>query len=148
MRRYREQGFDLDLSYITPRIIAMADPGDDDGANRLSSIVNLLDCNHRGHFQIFNLSAGSSLYDPNVFNNAVMCFPIMEGSVPQFIDMVRFCESVDEFVESHPANVIVVSFLVCFAQIHTPIPLKTLCVSPPIIDVVVWFWFYHRSIPN
>lgn len=93
----------------TASVIAMSDPSDSDGANRLSSIVNWLDLKHRNHFLIFNLSSGSSAYDPNVFNNRTEFFPIVEKGVPHLHDMLRFCERVNGFLADDRENVIVVS---------------------------------------
>eukprot|EP01036_Dinobryon_divergens_P015845 gene15845-21467_t len=53
-KRYHEDGFDLDLSYITPRIIAMGYPSmeiDDTGRSLASEMQRFFTHKHCGHYK-------------------------------------------------------------------------------------------------
>ena len=56
--RYRQLGFDLDLTYITPRIIAMGFPSEDVESiyrNPYSDVYRLLETQHRDRYSVYNL---------------------------------------------------------------------------------------------
>jgi len=73
-RRYKKHGFDLDLTYITDRIIAMCFPSVGfEGAyrNHLNDVAAMLIQVHGAdHFRIYNLSERK--YDYSKVNNAVV----------------------------------------------------------------------------
>merc|ERR1719491_796832 len=60
-RRYVDthRGFDLDLSYISRRIIAMGFPSqsalETQFRNPMSEVQRLLDTQHKGHYKVYNL---------------------------------------------------------------------------------------------
>ncbi|CAM6101012.1 unnamed protein product [Calypogeia fissa] len=59
-RRFRENGFDLDLSYITPRTIVMGFPAEGKEGlfrNPLPEVMRFLTTYHDSHFKIINLCA-------------------------------------------------------------------------------------------
>lgn len=68
--RYREEGYNLDLTYITPRIIAMAYPAS--GLERLyrnsiEDVASLLSKNHGKNYQIINVS-GRKIDEEKLYN--------------------------------------------------------------------------------
>ena len=81
-RRYKKHGFDLDLTYITNRVIAMSVPafgGHSAYRNDIHVVSHFLSYMHYGHMYIFNLcdtcaSSDGVLgnYNPKVFFGQVM----------------------------------------------------------------------------
>ncbi|KAG0627365.1 hypothetical protein M758_2G195200 [Ceratodon purpureus] len=63
-RRYTENGFNLDLTYITPRLIAMACPAEGTESifrNPMSEVLRFLTLFHDNHFKVINLRHGWQL---------------------------------------------------------------------------------------
>ena len=71
-RRYREDGFDLDLTYVTPRIIAMGYPSvgiEHFFRNPRNEVVNLLRTRHFAHHKVYNLCCEPGrTYPANTFH--------------------------------------------------------------------------------
>ena len=109
-RRYVGDGYDLDLTYITPRIIAMGFPSE--GAegvyrNPMSEVVSFLETRHREHYMVFNLCSERS-YDATRFNRRVQLFPFDDHTPPPLRMMREFCESVHEFLRHDASNVVAI----------------------------------------
>ncbi|XP_036599798.1 phosphatidylinositol 3,4,5-trisphosphate 3-phosphatase TPTE2-like [Trichosurus vulpecula] len=109
-RRYRKDGFDLDLTYVTDNVIAMSFPSSGGRSlyrNPIKEVVRFLDTKHPDHYKIYNLCSERT-YDHSYFHNRVERFPIDDHNVPTIIDMLKFVDSVFEWMEEDPENIIVV----------------------------------------
>ncbi|CAI4226849.1 unnamed protein product [Auanema sp. JU1783] len=109
-RRHQTDGFDLDLSYITDRIIAMGYPADTAEAvyrNSMNDTREFLEKNHKDHYKVFNLR-GLYAYDPSKFHNRVRFFEMTDHHPPRLEIMAPFCREVHEYLEADPLNVVAV----------------------------------------
>ncbi|XP_046450372.1 phosphatidylinositol 3,4,5-trisphosphate 3-phosphatase TPTE2-like isoform X2 [Daphnia pulex] len=109
-RRYQYDGFDLDLTYVTDKIIAMSFPSSGKMSfyrNPMSEVVRLLDTKHPNRYKVYNLCSEHS-YSPSYFHGRVANFPIDDHNVPTCRQMIEFTTSVRNWLESDPNNVIAV----------------------------------------
>ncbi|KAH0785768.1 phosphatidylinositol 3,4,5-trisphosphate 3-phosphatase [Histomonas meleagridis] len=109
-RRLKEGHFDLDLSYINDRIIAMGYPAQGFESlyrNSFNDVKEFLDEKHGDNYMIYNLCSERS-YNPEDFCNRVQRFPFDDHNPPK-LDMIRqFCNHASEWLSSDPQHVVVV----------------------------------------
>ncbi|PNS95990.1 hypothetical protein POPTR_017G089700v4 [Populus trichocarpa] len=109
-RRMLVAGYDLDMSYITGRILAMSFPAERVRAmyrNPLWQVKSVLDMRHGEHYKIYNLCIEEA-YDPSHFHGRVETYPFDDNHVPPLEMMKLFCESVGSWLSSDPRNIAVV----------------------------------------
>jgi len=106
-RRYQEDGFDLDLTYITERIIAMGFPSSKSEAifrNPLTEVAKFFEKRHGAHYKLYNLCA-EKRYDPSKFH-LVAEYPFYDHNAPP-INLIQECLlDVDNFLKEDPKNAV------------------------------------------
>ena len=118
-RRYREGGFDLDLTYITgvddgdmppppgyqavPNIIAMGIPSEGvEGQfrNPMSEVVRFFEEIHPDASKICNLCIEDTRqYDPGIFSGIVASYPFADHNCPPLMLLPAFCKGADEWLK-------------------------------------------------
>ncbi|XP_067290086.1 putative tyrosine-protein phosphatase TPTE [Pseudorasbora parva] len=109
-RRYQKDGFDLDLTYVTERVIAMSFPSSGKQAlyrNPIREVVRFLDAKHLDHYKVFNLCSEKG-YDPKFFHYRVERIMIDDHNVPSLDDMLRYTACVREWMAADSRNVIAI----------------------------------------
>ncbi|XP_062981923.1 phosphatidylinositol 3,4,5-trisphosphate 3-phosphatase TPTE2-like [Elgaria multicarinata webbii] len=109
-RRYMKDGFDLDLTYVTARVIAMSFPSSGKQAfyrNPIQEVAMFLDTKHEGHYKVYNLCSEQG-YDPKIFHYRVERIFIDDHNVPTLEEMLKFTASVREWMKQDDNNVIAI----------------------------------------
>ncbi|XP_017075936.2 phosphatidylinositol 3,4,5-trisphosphate 3-phosphatase and dual-specificity protein phosphatase PTEN [Drosophila eugracilis] len=109
--RYKEKGYNLDLTYINDNIIAMGFPAPAliEGLyrNRLEDVYKFLEENHAQHYKVYNLCPERK-YDVGKFHGRVSVFPFEDHNPPTIELIQRFCTDVDLWLKEHSSNVVAV----------------------------------------
>ena len=109
-RRLQVDGYDLDLSYVTNKIIAMGYPSESMESmyrNSLDDVKRFLDERHLDHYKIYNLCS-ERCYDTQKFHGRVAVYPFDDHAPPEFGQILPFCRDVQSWLDQHPDNVAVV----------------------------------------
>lgn len=109
-KRYIHKGYDLDLAYITPRIIVHGFPAT--GIEHLYrnpryEIRRFMDEHHADHYKVFNFCCEPGRgYDPSVYHGRVERYPFKDHNTPPLETLVAFANSAKAWLEEDPSNVV------------------------------------------
>ncbi|XP_062262971.1 putative tyrosine-protein phosphatase TPTE isoform X1 [Platichthys flesus] len=109
-RRYQKDGFDLDLTYVTDRVIAMSFPSSGKQSfyrNPIGEVARFLDAKHEDHYKVYNLCSEKG-YDPQFFHYKVERVFIDDHNVPSLEDMLKYTANVREWMSADPRNIIAI----------------------------------------
>ncbi|XP_040038907.2 putative tyrosine-protein phosphatase TPTE isoform X1 [Gasterosteus aculeatus] len=109
-RRYQKDGFDLDLTYVTDRVIAMSFPSSGKQSfyrNPIKEVARFLDTKHEGHYKVYNLCSEKG-YDPQFFHYRVERVFIDDHNVPSLGDLLKYTANVREWMSADPQNIIAI----------------------------------------
>ena len=105
--RFQWEGFNLDLSYITDRIIAMAFPFETSFfGNSQTEIIEFFKKRHENKVLVINLCSESS-YPFDTFSNQAS-FPTDDHEAALLSLIIDFCQTVSSFLALDEANVVAV----------------------------------------
>eukprot|EP01117_Protostelium_nocturnum_P020684 TRINITY_DN942_c0_g2_i1.p1 TRINITY_DN942_c0_g2~~TRINITY_DN942_c0_g2_i1.p1 ORF type:complete len:451 (+),score=164.16 TRINITY_DN942_c0_g2_i1:125-1354(+) len=111
-KRFTQDGFDLDLSYITDQIICMGFPSigmESIYRNPRSEVKRFFERKHSGKYKVYNLCGESGRhYDASEFKGRVGYFPFFDHQAPPIELMGQFCRDVDEWLKSDSKNVVAI----------------------------------------
>eukprot|EP00477_Mikrocytos_mackini_P001082 GAHX01001163.1.p1 GENE.GAHX01001163.1~~GAHX01001163.1.p1 ORF type:complete len:404 (-),score=85.90 GAHX01001163.1:60-1271(-) len=109
-RRFMEKGYDLDLSYINDRIIAMGFPSTDMEKyyrNSYKDVKKFLDEFHDKKYKIYNLCCERK-YDHSLFEGRVTEIDIKDHNAANFHFLWKFVLDAAEWLDEDPENIIAV----------------------------------------
>lgn len=103
--------FDLDLTYITHRLIAMSvpAPGCVGGSyrNPISEVVRFFETYHAGHYKIFNMCPEFP-YPDEAFKGDIVHFEIADHTPPRIDQSMEFLRIARGWMDLDPRNIIAV----------------------------------------
>ena len=102
--------YNLDLSYITPRIIAMAFPASGIESiyrNNIDEVAQFIKEKHGSNYKIINLS--NRKYDYTKFDNKVDEYEWIDHHAPPLLTLFKICLSMKTFLLQNEKNVVIVN---------------------------------------
>ena len=106
-----ESNFNLDLTYILDRLIAMGVPAEKYTAslyrNNAAEVARFFNQKHPDNYRIFN-ACPELPYDPEPFDNSVVSYDIQDHTPPTMDEFVTFLADAERWLCAHPDNVIAV----------------------------------------
>uniref|UniRef100_A0AAZ3Q1S6 Phosphatidylinositol-3,4,5-trisphosphate 3-phosphatase n=1 Tax=Oncorhynchus tshawytscha TaxID=74940 RepID=A0AAZ3Q1S6_ONCTS len=106
-RRYQKDGFDLDLTYVTDRVIAMSFPSSGKQAlyrNPIREVARFLDTKHEDHYRVYNLCSKYTHY----FHYSTCYFLSNSFVCVHLRDMLKYTAGVREWMAADPKNIIAI----------------------------------------
>jgi phosphatidylinositol-3,4,5-trisphosphate 3-phosphatase and dual-specificity protein phosphatase PTEN len=107
--RFEYEGFDLDLTYITERIIAMGFPANNLEKfyrNAMSEVQRFFDKRHNKHYKVYNLCSERVYPEDSFFEQAY--YPFNDHEAPPINILIPFCKDVHDFLSKDPQNVVAI----------------------------------------
>lgn len=109
-RRFDEDGFNLDLTYVTNRVIAFGYPAESFESiyrNHYKDVLHFFEKRHANKYKVYNLCSERN-YDKDKFHGRVAEYPFDDHCPPPLELFLPFCEDVDEWLRQDPENVVAV----------------------------------------
>lgn len=108
-KRFKQDGFDLDLTYITERVIAMGFPSTGmEGVyrNPLPEVQRFFDTKHRKKYKIYNLCSERAYDIAGLFDDNFEHFGFDDHNPCPLTMLKPICESIDRWLAVDPAHVV------------------------------------------
>lgn len=103
-RRYQRDGYDLDLTYVHPKVIAMSWPSSSTESmyrNQIDTVAQFLDDKHKDHYRVYNLCSERA-YDESKFHLQTRRFRMDDHSPAELPVMLAFARDVHSFIAENP----------------------------------------------
>ena len=107
--RFCYDGFDLDLTYITPRIIAMGFPSTSlEGIyrNNMEDVKRFFTTRHKDHYKVYNL-CGEKTYPKDTFYKQ-SSYPFPDHEAPPLNLFLPFCQDAKAFLDEDEKNIVAI----------------------------------------
>ena len=107
--RFVYDGFDLDLTYITPRIIAMGFPStaiEGIYRNNMEDVKRFFSTRHKDSYKVYNL-CGEKTYPKDTFYKQSY-YPFPDHEAPPLNLMLPFCQDAKAFLEEDEKNIVAI----------------------------------------
>ena len=107
--RFCYDGFDLDLTYITPRIIAMGFPSTSlEGIyrNNMEDVKRFFTTRHKDHYKVYNL-CGEKTYPKDTFYKQ-SSYPFPDHEAPPLNLFIPFCQDAKAFLDEDEKNIVAI----------------------------------------
>jgi protein-tyrosine phosphatase len=110
-KRFQNDGFDLDLTYITPRVIAMGYPAatgiEGTYRNSREEVYRFFQERHSGHFRIINLVLERG-YDLTLYHNSVARYGFRDHNAPALELLLPCCAHMHRYLQAQKDNIVAV----------------------------------------
>jgi phosphatidylinositol-3,4,5-trisphosphate 3-phosphatase/dual-specificity protein phosphatase PTEN len=110
--RFVEDGFDLDLTYITPKIIAMGAPSEGSEAayrNPLSEVHRFFESRHAGRYRLYDLRGEKGVqYDADKFGGQVARFGFFDHNPAPLALILEAVTDIHTWLTAHADNVVAI----------------------------------------
>ncbi|GAM27099.1 hypothetical protein SAMD00019534_102740 [Acytostelium subglobosum LB1] len=110
-KRFVQDGFNLDLSYITERIIAMGYPADNSLhkmiRNDIDHVYNFFETYHKDHWKIVNVAQEISYSHTKLCNN-VLVHGFEDHTPPPFLVLLQIIDVIHAWLSEHEDNVVAI----------------------------------------
>lgn len=108
--RYEEGNYNLDLTYMTPRVIVHGFPAigiEHMYRNPRYEVARLLETQHKGHYKVYNFCCEPGRgYDADIFDGRVERYPFLDHHTPSLARMVEFADSAYDWLLADKKNVV------------------------------------------
>ncbi|KAG2817003.1 hypothetical protein PC118_g13900 [Phytophthora cactorum] len=110
-RRFSSDGFDLDLTYVTQRLVALGYPAEKiEGIyrNHYRDVFRFFEQRHPGRYRVYNLCVERRYAPDEKFHGRVAEFGFEDHCPPPLSLLLPFCRDVHVWLKTNPENVVAV----------------------------------------
>ena len=111
-KRFIDRKYNLDLSYITPRILVMSYPTSFPQSlfhNSINEISNFLNERHGNNYLLINLVNENEDYDNSKFKGEVINYKIIDYMPPSLLTIFGVCNKIDDYLNENISNVVIIN---------------------------------------
>ncbi|KAH3743318.1 phosphatidylinositol-3,4,5-trisphosphate 3-phosphatase [Pelomyxa schiedti] len=112
--RFDDGKYNLDLTYITDRVIAMSFPAEGVEStyrNFIDDVVGMMETHHKGHYMIFNLSGRDYDYAKFSYQVQYMWCSFPDHHAPPFWVLLKLVMDMYSWLAADPLNIVAVHCL-------------------------------------
>ena len=107
--RFCYDGFDLDLTYITTRIIGMGLPSTSiEGIyrNNMDDVKRFFATRHKDHYKVYNLCEEKAYPKDSFYKQGY--YPFVDHEAPPISLLIAFCQDAESFLKENEKNVVAI----------------------------------------